>query len=238
MSSVLTPLPPNVAQETESLDLRSLQWMSRLALREVGQRVIEAGCGIGSWTRLLLPNREQVVALDPHPSRVASLLARFSGQLNLDALTMDLAAPRFRDLARYQPDSVLCVDALARELDDQRALFNFTTVLPRGGRVVLFVPACPALFGSLDMALGHQRRYSKESLRQVSESVGLRVKELRYVNTAGYFGWWFDNRVMQRSELPAPGSFRERLAPYLERVERLVAPPFGQSLFAVLELPA
>ncbi len=238
MSSVLTPVPPNVAQDTESVDRRSLQWMSRLALRELGQRVIEAGCGIGSWTRLLVPNREQVVALDPHPSRVASLLARFSGQRNLDALTMDLAAPRFRDLARYQPDSVLCVDALARELDDQRALFNFTTVLPRGGRVVLFVPACPALFGSLDMAMGHQRRYSKESLRKVSESVGLRVKELRYVNVAGYFGWWFDNRVMERAELSAPGSLRERLVPYLERVERIVAPPFGQSLFAVLELPA
>src|SRR6187402_460228 len=110
-------------------------------------------------------------------------------------MTIDLAAPRFRDLARYRPNSVLCVGALAHERDDQRALFNFTTVLPRGGRVVLLVPAGPSLFGRLDMALGHHRRYAKESLVQLAESVGLKARELRYVNMAGYFGWCLDNRV-------------------------------------------
>ena len=151
---------------------------------------------------------------------------------------MELAAPRFRDLARYRPDSVLCVDALAREKDDRRALFNFTTVLPRGGRVVLLVPACPSLFGSMDMALGHYRRYSKESLGELTESVGLRIRQIRYVNVAGFFGWWFDNRVLERVEQGPAGSVRERLVPYVEQLERLIAPPFGQSLFAVLELPA
>jgi len=236
-SSVLSPVEGADIQESPAVERRSQQWLSRLALREVGQRVIEAGCGVGAWTRLLLKNREQVVALDPHASHVAGLLSRFQAHSNLDAMTMDLAAPRFRDLARYQPDSVLCVDALAREKDDQRALFNFTTVLPRGGRVVLLVPACPALFGSLDMALGHHRRYSKESLSQLSESVGLQVRQMRYVNIAGFFGWWVDTRVLETVEMAAPGALRERLVPYLERVERLIAPPFGQSLFAVLELP-
>ncbi len=239
MSSVLTPLVEEFAAgNLPIVDRRSQQWLLRLAMGELGQRVIEAGCGLGSWTRLLVKNREQVVALDPSPTCVAGLLARFPEQRNLDAMTMELSASRFRDLARYQPDSVLCVDALACELDDQRALFNFTTVLPRGGRVVLLVPAGPSVFGSLDMALGHQRRYSMESLRQLAQSVGLKARQMRYVNMAGLLGWWFDNRVLESIELAPPGSFRERLVPYLEQVERLVAPPFGQSLFAVLELPA
>lgn len=235
MSSVLTP----IAALPEGLDFHSGQsqsfhWLTRIALREVGQRVIEAGCDLGSWTRLLL-NREQVVALDPHPTRVAGLLARYSNYRNLDALTMEIEAPRFRDLARFRPDSVLCVDTLAQVKDDQRALYNFTTVLPRGrGRVVLLVPACPSLYGSLDVALGHERRYSKESLRKVAESVGLRVKELRYVNVAGFFGWWFDNRILEAAEVATPTAFREKVVPYLERIERFIAPPFGQSLFAVL----
>lgn len=238
MSSVLTSAAASPAtQDFHAVQSRSFQWLTRIALREVGQRVIEAGCDLGSWTRLLL-NREQVVALDPHPTRVAGLLARYADYRNLDALTMELSAPRFRELARFRPDSVLCVDALAQVDDDQRALFNFTTVLPRGGRVVLLVPACPSLFGSLDVALGHQRRYSKESLRTVAESVGLRVKELRYVNVAGFFGWWFDNRILEAAEVATPTAFRERVVPYLERIERFIAPPFGQSLFAVLELPA
>jgi SAM-dependent methyltransferase len=240
MSSVVTPslLDELIAERMPIVDRRSQQWLSRLALSELGQRVIEAGCGLGAWTKLLVNNREQVVALDPRPTCVAGVLARFPGQRNLDAMTMDLATSRFRDLARFQPDSVLCVDALAREHDDQRALFNFTTVLPRGGRVVLLVPAGPSLFGSLDMALGHRRRYSMESLRQLAQSVGLRACQMRYVNMAGFLGWWFDNCVLETVELAPAGSLRERLVPYLEQVERLIAPPFGQSLFAVLELPA
>ncbi len=239
MSSALSSVEERYArQEPPIVDRRSQQWLSRLALWEVGQRVIEAGCGVGAWTRLLLKNREQVVALDPHPSHVARLLSRFQTSPNLDALTMDLSAPRFRDLVRYQPDSVLCVDALARELDDRRALCNFTTVLPRGGRVVLLVPAGPSVFGSLDMALGHYRRYSKESLSQLAGSVGLKTCQMRYVNMAGLFNWWLDNQIFESAELAPPGSLRERLVPYLERVERLIAPPFGQSLFAVLEMPA
>ncbi len=238
-SSALSSVEEESAQtDALTVDRRSQMWLSRLALREVGQRVIEAGCGLGSWTRLLVKNREQVLALDPHPTRVAKLLSRFQSQPNLDAMTMELSAPRFRDLARFQPDSVLCVDALAREEDDQRALFNFTTVLPRGGKVVLLVPAGPSLFGSLDMALGHHRRYTKESLLQLAGSVGLKTREMRYVNMAGFFGWWVDNRVFESAELAPAGSLRERMVPYLERVERLIAPPFGQSLFAVLELPA
>ena len=236
---VITPVDKQfAAEQAQTTELQSFQWLSRLALREVGERVIEAGCEAGAWTRLLLRTRQQVVAIDPHASRVAKVLSAFPSYRNLEAMTMDLAAPRFRDLKRYHPDSVLCVDALARVKDDQRALFNFTTVLPRGGKVVLLVPACPSLFGSLDMALGHHRRYSKESLRDVAESVGLRVRQLRYVNVAGFFGWWFDNRILESIQPSAPGSLREKLVPYLSSVERLIAPPFGQSLFAVLELPA
>jgi SAM-dependent methyltransferase len=238
MPTVLSPVEEISSPESVLADRRSHQWLTRLALGEVGERVIEAGCGFGAWTKMLLQNREQVVALDPRAARVAGLLARFQDHPNLDAMTMELSAPRFRDLARFAPDSVLCVDALAREHDDQRAMFNFTTVLPRGGRVVIVVPACPSLFGSLDRALGHQRRYTKESLANLAAGVGLQVRKMRYVNIAGYIGWWLDNRVLERVEPAAPGSLRERLAPYFERLERFVAPPFGQSLFAVLELPA
>jgi SAM-dependent methyltransferase len=216
--------------------MRSFEWLASLAVREVGQRVIEVGCGLGAWTRLLL-NREQVVALDTHPTMVAGVLSRFSGSRNLEALTLDVANARFRELARFQPDSVLCGNALAAVRDDERALFNMTTVLPRGGRVVLVLPACPALYCQLDRIEGLQRRYSKESLRTVAERVGLRVRHIRYVNVAGFCGRWWDG-LLEKMDAPSPYALRERMVPLLTRLERLVNPPFGENLFAVLELPA
>ena len=38
-------------------------WQHRLVIRELGQRVIEIGCGIGNFTSLML-DREAVVGVD------------------------------------------------------------------------------------------------------------------------------------------------------------------------------
>ena len=59
-------------------------WQSRLVVRELGQRVVEVGCGIGNFTGLLL-DRELVVALDCEDACVQSLRERYPGQRNLQA---------------------------------------------------------------------------------------------------------------------------------------------------------
>ena len=44
--------------------------------------------------------------------------------------------------------------------DDAAAVRRFRSVLPEGGRLVILVPALPALYGSIDEAIGHFRRYT------------------------------------------------------------------------------
>ena len=48
-----------------------------------------------------------------------------------------------------------------------QALRDFAAVLPQGGRLVLLVPALPALYGTLDVALHHFRRYDKDALAKL-----------------------------------------------------------------------
>ena len=62
-------------------------WQHRLVTRELGQRVIEIGCGIGNFTRLLL-DREAVVAVDIEPGCVARLKQRFPDRSNLRAFAL------------------------------------------------------------------------------------------------------------------------------------------------------
>jgi hypothetical protein len=66
---------------------------------------------------------------------------------------------------------------------------------------------------------------------------GLRVKKLRYMNVAGFFGWWLNARVFRREEQSEAqiGFFDRMVVPVASRLEALIAPPFGQSIFAVLE---
>ena len=210
-------------------------WQSRLLLREVGQRVVEVGCGIGNFTGLLL-DRELVVALDPEPACVECLRSRYGPRPNLQTLVCDTAWPEFRNLAQFRPDSCLCVNVLEHIEDDGVALAAMASILPAGGAIVLLVPAFEALYGPIDRNLGHYRRYRRGGIARLAEQAGLHVRKVHYVNSIGLAGWWVNAHVWKR-EAQSDGQiavFDRLVAPLLERVEAAVPPPFGQSLLAVL----
>jgi SAM-dependent methyltransferase len=214
-------------------------WQSRLVVRELGQRVVEVGCGIGNFTVLLL-DRELVIALDREEACVESLRERFPGCPNLYALTCEAGSKTFRDLARYRPDSVVCVNVLEHIEDDVAALRAMAEILVPGGVIVLLVPAFDALYGPIDRNLGHYRRYRRGSLAALARAAGLDVRKLHYVNVAGFFGWWVNARVLKR-ETQSDGQiaiFDRLVVPVFSALEGAVAPPFGQSLLAVLWRPA
>jgi hypothetical protein len=121
--------------------------------------------------------------------------------------------------------------------DDRAALENMRAALIPGGVIVLLVPAFPALYGPIDRNLGHCRRYTRRTLTQTARDAGLSIRKMHYVNLAGFFGWWINAHLLR---LPAQstaqiGIFDRYIVPPLSRIESLVPPPFGQSLFAVFE---
>ena len=225
-------------QERMSRARRYFAWQSRLAARELGRRVVEIGCGLGNFTETLL-DRELVVALDPEPACIERLRARFAGRGNLHAMVGEAAGPEFAELRRFRPDSCVCLNVLEHIKDDAGALRAMAGILPAGGRIVLLVPAFASLYGPIDRDLGHYRRYRRGSLRRLAESAGLAVRKLHYLNTAGFFAWWANSHIFRRREQSARqiAFYDDVVVPVMSRVEDLVRPPFGQSLFAVLERP-
>jgi hypothetical protein len=112
------------------------------------------------------------------------------------------------------------------------------SLLIPGGVIVLLVPAFPALYGPIDRKLGHYRRYTLDSLTRLAVETGLRVRKTHYVNCAGFFGWWMNSHVLKRkTQSEKQIAAFERLVPALSWLEGIARPPFGQSLFAVLETP-
>jgi SAM-dependent methyltransferase len=214
-------------------------WQSRLVVRELGQRVVEVGCGIGNFTGLLL-DRELVVALDREPACVDALRDRYPGRLNLHTLVAEPGSDTLRDLARLRPDSVVCVNVLEHIEDDRAALAAMASILAPNGVIVVLVPAFPALYGPIDRNLGHYRRYRRRDLTRLAGGVGLEVRKLHYVNSVGWFGWWLNAHVLQReSQSDGQIAFFDRyLVPAMSAVEGAIHPPFGQSLLAVLRRPA
>jgi len=214
-------------------------WQSRLVARELGQRVVEVGCGIGNFTAMLR-DRELVVAVDREEACVGALRERFPDRGNLRALTCEVPSREFRDLACFRPDSVVCVNVLEHIEDDRAALRDMAQVLAPGGVIVLLVPAFDALYGPIDRNLGHYRRYRRGSIPRLADAAGLEVRKLHYVNAAGFLGWWVNAHLLRR-EAQSDGQiamFDRLVVPFLSAIESAVKPPFGQSLLAVLRRPA
>jgi hypothetical protein len=59
--------------------------------------------------------------------------------------------------------------------DDVGSLRALHRMLQPGGRLVLLVPALPAIYGTLDEALGHVRRYTAGELRKKYRQAGFRT---------------------------------------------------------------
>jgi SAM-dependent methyltransferase len=225
-------------QERMSLAQNYFAWQARLVTKELGQRILEVGCGIGNFTRFLL-DREQVVALDLEPEHVDCLEERYREHRNLHAVCEDFTAASLSKLRSFNLDSCVCLNVLEHIEDDLIALRNMASLLLFQGVIVLLVPAFPVLFGPIDKNLCHYRRYRRRSMRHLAQAAGLRIKKMHYLNFAGFFGWWMNSHVFKReaqshSQIKI---FDTYIVPWLSRIEAFVPPPFGQSLLVVLQKP-
>ncbi|HET9451876.1 MAG TPA: methyltransferase domain-containing protein, partial [Aggregicoccus sp.] len=118
--------------------------------------------------------------------------------------------------------------------DDGGAVRRFRQILPEGGKVVVLVPALPQLFGAIDEAVGHHRRYTRPQLQGLLEANGFEVERLEWMNLVGIPGWFMNSRVMRRRSVPKLQlKLYDRLAPLFAQAESHVKLPVGMSLFAV-----
>jgi SAM-dependent methyltransferase len=199
-------------------------WVVDRAAPWIRGRVLDVGAGIGTHTSRLLPLAEEVVALEPD-GELATLLRHAHPDLTVvegDAATVD--GPF---------DAILCFNVLEHIAEDEGTLLRFRELLAPEGVLLLLVPAHPALFGSLDRAFGHERRYTKADLEAKLGRAGLATEELRHVNPAGSLGWLVHARILRREHLPRLGlAVYDRLVPVFRAAES-VPTPFGLSLWAV-----
>ena len=202
----------------------------------LGKRVLEVGSGVGNQTRYFA-DRERVIASDIEPHYLRELRRRFedSNNVRVASFVFPLQESDRTDLRNERPDTIVCMNVLEHIEHDSATLRDFASVLDPGGRLVLLVPAMPALYGSLDVALNHFRRYDKDALTKLVAECGFDVREIRYLNRPGVFGWWLNSRVLRRRVLPKGQlAVFKWLMPFLKR-EESKPPSFGMSLLVLGE---
>jgi SAM-dependent methyltransferase len=204
-----------------------------------GQSLLEVGAGLGELTERFA-DRDRIVVTDVDEAAVTFLREKFGGRRGFQVAALDLDDIQGSEAPGGPVESVLAVNVLEHFDDDVALLRELARLAVPGGNLVLWVPAFPALYGEFDRRVGHFRRYTPRTVRDVALLAGLRPRRIRAVNLLGGLAWW---AAVSRGGGAAPDGrlaavYDRCVVPVSRRLDRLAPVPFGQSVLAVLGVPA
>jgi len=96
------------------------------------------------------------------------------------------ARPSATDFGTKVFDVVYSMNVLEHIDDDLGALRTLFDVARPGGKLVLYVPAFPMLYSTMDRKVGHVRRYRRRNLVDLVTAAGFRVDTCAYVDILGF----------------------------------------------------
>ncbi len=218
---------------------RYRQWLADLARPYLGQHPLEIGSGTGDFALEWVPSVVSFTATEADEHRYPALRDRFRDHPVVRTRYLLLGAERGPDReAPARHSAAVAFNVLEHIPDHVGALRAMGDLVEPGGAVVLVVPAFPSAMSRFDLAIGHQRRYTRRSLGDALASAGLVVEQLRYVNPVGLISWYVTVKTLR---------MRPRNGPLLRVYDRVIVPiarladrtkvPFGQSVFAVARVP-
>jgi SAM-dependent methyltransferase len=226
-----------VAGEAEFFDLDELSkatrlgdWMFSQFRGLVRGRVAEVGAGIGTFSSRLLPHSDELCLIEPDGRGADELRRRFGADPKVTIVQDEVPGSALLGAGGF--DMVLAQNVLEHIADDAAAVQEMADAVVPGGSLCLLVPAHPRLYGSLDRAYGHHRRYTRTRLRELVEDAGLDVRSLYSFNLLGVAGWLV-KRHGREPRLDAR-SLRayEALVRFWRPLEERLRPPVGLSLVA------
>lgn len=164
-------------QATTSVEDRHWWYRERRAiiareLRRIGKpgRAIEIGASGGGNSMVLKEYGWDVLATEYLPAGVEIARARGLDAIQADARDLPVESGSY--------DMVVAFDVLEHIEEDNVAAAEMFRVLRPGGTALIAVPAGMDLWSAHDVAAGHFRRYTRQTLAEVVEKAGLHVDSL------------------------------------------------------------
>lgn len=167
----------------------------------LGYSVLDIGAGIGQVSSKILGRDRKVMSIEPDENRY-NLLSQSQSMYEHEFYRGTL-----QELIDSRPtgsllfDTVLYVNVLEHVKADIDELRLASQVLGPNGRLIVFVPAIPSLYGTMDSTLGHYRRYRRQELMAVMRAAGLEITRLYPFDPIGIVPYWLSCRILGRKKL-------------------------------------
>lgn len=136
--------------------------------------LLELGSGDGTQTSKVIAPNPRLICVEPSPLRRNSLSK--AGYMVSEDLTSHVGS---------NASALFTINCLEHIEEDLSILITINMCLKKGGAVIIFVPALPALYSKMDQRVGHYRRYTKKSIESKLTESGFAVSSFEYVDSIG-----------------------------------------------------
>jgi ubiquinone/menaquinone biosynthesis C-methylase UbiE len=210
------------------------RWFVAFASPYLGDEPIEVSAGLGDYAAEWLEHVPRMTLTEADPSRLLALKERFAA--NSGVTVRQLLLPS-EDTANHS--AVVSYNVLEHIEDDIGALRTMRSLVRPGGYVIIVAPAFPFAMSPVDVATGHVRRYTRKTMRDAMTQAGLEIDKLTYANSLGLIGYYVSTSLLRQAPGPGPmvKFYDSVVAPVTRLIERVVRPPFGQSVVAIAHRP-
>jgi Methyltransferase domain len=194
--------------------------------------ILEVGAGIGASTATFCDGTQRRwVCLEPD----RDLADRIKSNLPAELTNCEVVVGTLSDLGPGdQFDSILYMDVLEHIEADAAELARASSHLRLNGFLAVLSPAFPWLFTPFDAAIGHYRRYTKNSLRSIAPQ-GLREVKCIYLDSAGLLAS-LGNKLFLRSPIPSKAQIQfwdRTMVPISRYADRALNHAIGKSILGV-----
>jgi len=202
-----------ISKQTKSENMLALQhdykynrsyrlWIYSEIKSYFGRNILEIGSGIGSYIEIFLDDGyKKVVASDIFPDYLRYIRKKYLSK-GVETMVVDLeSAASIASIRKKGVDTIVAINVMEHIKNDKDAFKSLNRALPKGGRLIVLVPAHMALYSDFDRKIGHFRRYTKDNLSKKLRSAGFSLENTIYFNSLGALGWWGRLKIMHSKNI-------------------------------------
>ncbi len=158
--------------------------------------ILEVGAGCGSFTRNYYNQKINNITLTEKDERnIETLKSRFNNYKNIEVLNLPV------DKIEKKFDSILYFHVLEHIENDLLEIEKAKSKLNSGGYLVFIVPASKRIYGNLDKAVGHFRRYEKDFFK--NDLMNLKLLNLKHLDSIGYVLYYLNKIFFTKETFPS-----------------------------------
>lgn len=207
------------------------QWTFELFCEYIRGDVLEVGCGVGSFTKLIDDhgNFDSLYSIDiSQPAIDFIKTKKFKNKIKIECIDLINAEGSY--------DFILCMNVMEHVEDDKNFFRKLTGLLKKNGVLFLLVPSHMFLYSNFDKAAGHFKRYAKKDMNSAGLPSGIKLIDQYYFNMIGALGYWAVYKALKSGSINDTegeiGLFDKYIVPFSKKILPLKA-PFGISLISI-----